>query len=338
MPTYKLIPEYRDVSSQQFFDDIVPQQQPVVLRGFAQHWPLVQAAQQSPREFAAYLARYYNGAKTLISVAPPSAKKRFYYNSDMTGVDFVTGEERVDLFLGRLLELIGRETPPAISMQSCPVNKILPGLAAENASDFFTHTEPRLWAGNEGVVDTHFDNSDNVACAVAGRRRFILFPPNQTDNLYPGPFEFTPAGVPVSLVNLLEPDFERHPRFKTALASAYSAELEPGDAIFIPMLWWHHVESLSRVNALINYWWNGPFAQDATTPTFIDSLKLSALAMRDLSPKQRDAWRCMFDHYVFKQGVDPASYIPKHQQYVLGDLSPSYVRAIKDHFVQKLKN
>ena len=33
----------------------------------------------------------------------------------------------------------------------------------------------------------------------------------------------------------------------------------PGDAIYIPPLWWHHVESLGQFNVLVNYWYRtGP--------------------------------------------------------------------------------
>lgn len=336
MIAYKKIPEYRDLPAQQFFEEVSPAQQPVVIRGFAQHWPLV-AAQRIPQGLVAYLMRFYTGKKARIFVAPPSANKRFYYNDDMTGVNYISGEERVDLFLGRLLELMDREVYPAISMQNSLPSEILPGLIDENTSDYFPEVEPRLWIGNEGIVSAHYDGSDNIACVVAGRRRFVLFPPEQIGNLYPGPINFTPAGAPTSMVNLNEPDFDRYPLFKTALANAWSVELGPGDAIFIPMLWWHHVESLEKVNALMNYWWNGSSAQNATPPSPIDSLNIALLAMRDLTPKQRNAWRCMFDHYLFRQGVDPTSYIPEHQLHVLGSLSPEYVRAIKDHFIEKLK-
>lgn len=337
MTAYKSIPEYRQLPAQQFFDEIAPEQNPVVIRGFSQQWPLVTAAQKTPQDFVAYLIRFYKGKKARIFVAPPASNKRFYYNDDMTGVNFISGEERVDLFLGRLLELMDRDIYPAVSMQNSSPNEILPGLVDENCSDFFPDVEPRLWIGNEGIVSAHYDNADNIACVVAGRRRFILFSPDQTSNLYPGPLNSTPAGAPTSMVQLDAPDFERYPRFKTALANAWSAELNPGDAIFIPMLWWHHVESLEKVNALMNYWWNGAFAKSATSPSPIDSLNIALLAMRDLTPKQRRAWRYMFDHYLFKQGIDPTSYIPEHQQHVLGKLSPEYIRAIKDYFIDKLK-
>jgi hypothetical protein len=337
MTLYKIIPEYSALGAQEFFEQIVPSQKPVVLRKFAEHWPLVEHGRKSPIDFVHYLNTFYSGAKTTMVVAPPSAKKRFYYNDDLTDINFLRGEERLDLFLGRLLELIERDTFPAISMQGAHTSEILPGLLQENSTDFFNDIEPRLWIGNEGIVNTHYDGSDNIACVVAGRRRFILFPPAQTGNLYPGPLNFTPAGAPTSLVDLNNPDFERYPLFKDALAEAYSVELGPGDAIYIPMLWWHHVESLEKVNALMNYWWTGSSAPNAVSPSAIDSLNIALLAMRDLNQNQRQAWRCMFDHYLFHQGIVPKSYIPEHQQHLLGDLSPEYVQSIKDYFIQKLQ-
>ncbi|GAC18239.1 cupin-like domain-containing protein [Paraglaciecola arctica] len=340
MNNFKAIPEYRDLSAKQLFDEVVPEQQPIVLRGFAGDWPMVAAAKKTPNEFKEYLCRHYNGKKVTISAAPYNedkcADKRFFYNDDLSGFTFVSAQERLDLFLRRLIDLKNEEQGPALSMQSALTESILPGLLEDNPSDFFPNVKPRLWVGNEGVVDTHYDGTDNIACVVAGRRRFTLFAPDQTSNLYPGPLEFTPAGVPVSLVNLRKPDFDRYPRFKTALHNAYHVELAPGDALFIPMLWWHHVESLDKINGLMNYWWNGSFAEDATSPNFLDSMKIAILAMRDLTPKQRDAWRCLFDHYLFKQGVDPVSYIPKHQHHLLGELSPDYIRVVKDHFVKKI--
>nr|WP_324259891.1 cupin-like domain-containing protein [Cellvibrio fontiphilus] len=337
MTAYKTIGEFHGLEAGRFFAEFACVSQPIVIRGFAQQWPLVAAAKTSPEQFVNYLLRFYQGKKARIFVAPPAANKRFYYNEDMTGVNYLSGEERLDLFLGRLLELMPRAEYPAISLQNSLIEELLPGLVSENASAYFPDVLPRLWIGNEGIVSAHYDGADNIACVVAGRRRFILFPPEQTANLYPGPLNFTPAGAPTSMVDLNSPDFNRYPDFVVALENAYMAELEPGDAIFIPMLWWHHVESLEKVNGLMNYWWNGSSSRDAASPSPIDSLNLALLAMRDLTPEQRKAWRHMFDHYLFKQGTDPATYIPEHQQHLLGKLEPDYVRAVKDYFIEKLK-
>lgn len=337
MTAYKEIPEYNSISAEQFFKEIVPMQKPIIIRGFAEHWPLVAAAKCAPQSFVAYLKKFYTGNKASILLGHPDIKGRFFYNDDMTGVNYIKGDERLDLFLDRLLDLMNKEIYPAVSIQNILPSYILPGLASNNSSDFFPDVEPRLWLGNQGTVSAHYDGSDNVACVVAGRRRFVLFPPDQVANLYPGSLNLTPAGAPVSLVNFHDPNFERYPRYKTALDNAYSAELFPGDAIFIPMLWWHHVDSLEKVNGLMNYWWNGSAIKDAITPTPLDSLSMAILVMRELNTAQRNAWRAMFDHYLFKQGVDPVSYIPEHCQHVLGEITPQAEREIKNYLIEKLK-
>ncbi|WP_339898822.1 cupin-like domain-containing protein [uncultured Gilvimarinus sp.] len=337
MTAYKQIPEYKNIPEEQFFNEIVPAQKPIVIRDFAKHWPIVDAAKSGPNEFVGYLNRFYAGGKANIALGHPCINGRFFYTDDMQGVNFIRGDERLDLFLFRLLELAEKEVYPAVSIQNISLSDILPGLNNENKSSFFPDVEPRLWLGNEGTVSTHYDGSDNVACVIAGRRRFTLFPPEQTANLYPGSLNFTPAGAPVSLVNVHDPDLDRYPRFRTALNHAYSAELGPGDAIFMPMLWWHNVDSLAKVNGLMNYWWTGSGAKDAASPTPIDSLSMAILAMRKLTPAQRNSWRYLFDHYLFKQGVDPVSYIPEPCQHVLGELSPEDERSIKDYLIEKLQ-
>ena len=117
--------------------------------------------------------------------------------------------------------------------------------------------DPRLWIGNAAKVATHNDPVDNIAIVAAGRRRFTLFPPYAEADLYMGPVKPTPAGTPVSMVHVTAPDFDRYPRFARALARAEEAELSPGDGIYIPRDWFHHVEALETFNVLVNYWW-GP--------------------------------------------------------------------------------
>ncbi|MDO3388264.1 cupin-like domain-containing protein [Gilvimarinus sp. SDUM040013] len=337
MSEFKLIPEYSDLSPKQFHEEIVPQQKPIVMRGFAASWPVVEAARKSSRDFVKYLNRFYNGSKATVLLGHPNINGNFFYNNDCTDLNYIQGDERLDLYLGRLLELAQKDVYPAVSVQSISPENILPGLAEENVTDFFTETLPRLWIGNQTVVSAHFDSSDNVACAIAGRRRFVLFPPDQTGNLYPGSLNFTPAGVPVSMVDLHNPDFDRYPRFQSALDSAFAVELEPGDAVFIPMLWWHHVDALEKVNALMNYWWNGAFAKNPVSPKPIDALNMALLSMQDLSPIQRSAWREVFDHYLFKKNVDPNSYIPEQCQYAIGKITPEAERKLKDDIIQRLQ-
>jgi len=149
-----------------------------------------------------------------------------------------------------------------------------------------------------------------------GRRRFTLFPPEQIDNLYPGPLEPTPGGQVVSVVDFERPDFERHPRFRDALASAQTAELEPGDAIFIPSMWWHHVRSLEPFNVLVNYWWR-------SVPSFLSSplpaLQHAMWALRDLPEREKKAWAKIFEYYVFGPGERAGQHLPDAAR---GELAP----------------
>jgi hypothetical protein len=189
----------------------------------------------------------------------------------------------------------------------------MPGFMDENRLGLLDESvEPRIWIGGRLIVAPHYDPSENVACVVAGRRRFTLFPPDQVKNLYIGPMELTPAGTTISMVSVEEPDFERHPQFREALDAAMTAVLEPGDAIFIPLLWWHHVASLERLNILVNYWWGAPVSE-RNDPR--DAMLHAMLALRHLPEIHRKAWRAMFDHYVFE--ADPGEHLPPNRRGIL---------------------
>jgi Cupin-like domain len=170
---------------------------------------------------------------------------------------------------------------------------------------------------------------------VAGRRRFTLFPPDQLPNLYMGPLEFTLSGTPCSMVSLEEPDLVRYPRFEKALKAAQSAVLEPGDAIFIPYSWWHHVESLEPFNALVNYWWN-----DAPRDMgkIYDCLLHGILAIRDLPDDQRAAWRVVFDYFVFKTSGEPMEHLPAHARGALGPMAPDQRAHMRQVLLNAMQN
>jgi len=189
---------------------------------------------------------------------------------------------------------------------------------------------PRVWFCNRVTVQTHYDISSNMACVVAGRRRFTLFPPEQMVNLYVGPVEFTLAGQPISLVKLENPDFERYPRYHEALQAAQAADLEPGDALFIPYMWWHHVQSRDRFNVLVNYWWE-------ETPQWqgspFEALLHGILSVKNLSPRKRAIWQNMFQHYVFQQNGDPVAHLTQRQRGIQGDPNPRLAEIIRQQLI-----
>lgn len=304
----------------------------MVLRGLVADWPVVASGRESAEGLAAYLKRYATPKPVSVIAGRPEIEGRFFYNADMTGLNFSQLHAPLAAFLDRLLVEARSDQPNAIAAQSLIIPETLPGLETANAIDLVdAEVHPRLWIGGRSRVSAHYDLMENVGCVVAGRRRFTLFPPDQIGNLYVGPFELTPAGTPVSMVDANAPDLERYPRFADAWETAQSATLEPGDAIYIPYHWWHGVDSLEPVNTLVNYWWN-PATRETGNP--YDVLIHAMMGLGTLPPDQRAAWRAVFDHYVFKTGGDPATHLPPHAQGPMGPPTPQSLARMRNTLKQ----
>ena len=256
LPSPPPIREVAEVDFARFHEAIRPANEPVVMRGLVRDWPAVAAGLESDRAMIDYLIGCGPRKPVGAIAARPEENGRFFYNANLTGFNFVSGRGEMAMFLRDLLAVGEDERPPAMAMQSEVIADVMPAFAEANRLALLPEVDPRIWIGNRIRVSPHCDLMEHVACVVAGRRRFTLFPPEQVTNLYPGPFELTPAGTPVSMVDPLAPDLERYPRFAAAWVTAQQAELTPGDALYIPYMWWHGVESLAPVSILVNYWWN----------------------------------------------------------------------------------
>ncbi|HKE95576.1 MAG TPA: cupin-like domain-containing protein [Povalibacter sp.] len=327
--------EWHNVDASRFRDEVAPRNEPAVLRGVAAHWPLVRAALQSSRAAAEYIRPYDQGKLVETFRGSPDIGGRFFYRADMQGINFERQQQPLSSLIDDLLIESTSERPRAMYAGAVPASQLSPQFASENTLGLLPPSVmPRIWIGNANTIPAHFDMSANIACVAAGRRRFTVFPPEQLVNLYVGPLDFTLAGQPSSLVDIESPDLVRHPRFATALEHAQSAELGPGDAIYIPELWWHHVKSLDTFNVLVNYWWND-------SPTWAGSpfegMIHALLAIRDQPPATREAWRAFFDHYVFLTGEDPAAHLPPESRGVLGTITPEMATRMRLFLVQGLQ-
>lgn len=332
------IREWHDVDAVTFRERIVPLYEPAVLRAVVADWPAVRHGRASAEAVAAYLDGFDAGTEVDVLVMPPHAKGRLFYNADMSGFNFSRSKATIRGVNDKLLRYAKFEHRPALAAQSALIADCLPGFAAQNRLPLLDESvQPRIWLGAGVTTPAHFDESNNVACVVAGRRRFTLFPPGQIANLYIGPLGHAPTGTPISLVSFAEPDFERFPRFRDALAAAQGADLEPGDALYIPTLWWHHVESLERYNVLVNYWWKGAAATNVPTDSALNCLLHSILTLRRLPAEHRQAWKTFFDYYVFDASADPAAHIPESVRGVLGEIPPELARNLKAFLVGQLK-
>jgi Cupin-like domain len=333
-PSAQQIPHWHHVDRSVFADEILKQYRPAVLKGLVGHWPAVRHARASPEAICRYLSAFDNGTPWNAVLVPPEWKGRMFYEEGLRDLNFIRNQLPVSAVLRQIARYSCFEAPPSVAMQCAPIAECIPGFIAENKLPLLDDSvPPKLWAGNRFTTPAHFDEMSNIACVVSGRRRFTLFPPEQIVNLYIGPLEFTPAGAPVSMVALDDPDFERFPRFKEALAAAQVADLEPGDAIFIPALWWHHVVSLDLINVLVNYWWQEPGdtppppCSARTSP--VQALMHSLLSMRHLPPRHRQAWGRIFAYFLFDLHPDPAEHIPENRRGILGPLSNEQAEEIR---------
>lgn len=316
LPEPAPIREYSGVDRRRFDEEIRPTGQPAVLRGLAADWPAVAAARRSPEAAVDYLLSFRPTKALAAIVGAPEIEGRFFYDADFTGMNFTRGQTRLDLFLERLIRDQSAERPFSLAVQSEAIPELLPGFVDANRTALLdASVVPRIWIGNRIRVAPHFDLMENVGVVICGRRRFTVFPPDQLPNLYVGPIEFTPAGTPISLVDIANPDLDRFPRYAEAARHAQVAELDEGDAIYLPFHWWHAVDSLARVNAFVNYWWN-----DATPGLGnpYDALMHGLFALRGLPEEQRAVWRMVFDQFVFAANGDPVAHLPAHAKGVLG--------------------
>ena len=294
---------------------------PVIFRDAVGSWPAVRRGRESLDDLIAYIKACDNGVATETFRQESGADGKYFYSDDQKTLNFVRAQVPISETLGQL------RIPDAepIYIQSAPLKDHLPKFRDENQIPGI-QGEPRAWIGNRAITQIHFDLQYNLACMIAGQKSFVLFPPDQVKNLYIGPIEATVSGVPVSMVSLENPDFTKHPRFREALKVATIAELEPGDVLYVPFMWWHHVSSTGAFNMQVNYWWNTAKPEMGLAQ---EALLHAMLSLRDLPRDQNAAWAAMFDHLIFHRSDPVADHLRSQVRGLLGEMPPEQRVAVR---------
>lgn len=316
-------------------DWVFQSEEPLVLKGLVSNWPIVNEGRQSNAQASNYLRGFYNGNPVTYYYGEPEIDGKVFYNEDFSGFNF----KRSDANLNNILDLLATHADtreaPMLYIGSTRVDEWLPGFRAQNDLAL-NNIEPlvSIWLGNRSVIAAHYDCPDNIACNVVGKRTFTLFPPDQLENLYVGPLDITPSGRAISLVDITKPDFEKFPRFKYALEVARVANLDAGDAVFIPGMWWHHVQAHTSLNILVNYWWRkNPDVMGNPENVLYHAL----LGLRGLPKSQRDIWKNMFDFYIFDNPDDAIEHIPLQIRGILAPTDELVARKIRSYLMNVLK-
>lgn len=306
---------------------IVPAGEPVIFEGAIDHWQL-RSPPLSEDALAARLTEVAGERPVLVATVQPGESMFGYAGDQAEGQSFTESTHR----LGSLLRMLLRGGPTRYVRSTSirdAVPELLPLIPLELMRDIqLSENTPRLWLGGGGHrVPIHYDRDDNLFCLASGRKRFTLFPPDALPDLYVGGFGHEPGGVATALVDPLHPDLVRFPRYRDAAARAVIAELAPGDVLYLPAYWWHHVESFG-LNLAITFWWN-PLTPEQRMAAEA-ALVLGLLALRTLPPRLRAAYREQFDYLVFERAGDPYAHLEDRLQGWAGRPTPPRVRALRD--------
>ncbi|HQS97722.1 MAG TPA: cupin-like domain-containing protein [Novosphingobium sp.] len=325
----------REVTAADLPSLIASGQEPFAVRGLVRDWPLVSAGLASAKEARAYLVAHARPVDLPVSIADPDKGGRLFYDAAMD-VNFRMGTGRLaDIFAGfDKAEGRAAHEVPTVYLGSIDIHRYFDGLHQANHVPAVPQDAlASIWIGNATRIAAHNDHPRNLACCAVGQRRFTLFPPDQFANLYLGPLDITPAGRPVSLVDFDNPDFAQYPRYREALVHAQVADLQPGDALFIPSLWYHHVDATAPFNVLVNYWWR-------ETPRFLGqpqtAMTHAIMAIRDLPEAERAIWRDMFEHYVFSGGNDARAHVPEAGQGILAPIDARTAQRLQQFLLRSL--
>ncbi|WP_158970243.1 cupin-like domain-containing protein [Paraglaciecola sp. L3A3] len=311
---------------------------PVVLKNFVSNWLSVKEANKSEQCLYDYLLKLSAGGTNGIEAfeAPEDTHGRYFFGESFEDFNFNKVDYSFSNFLQRISHIAQSKSDNAsIYAGGVVLSEHLSDFAKDNTLefDFGRDVSPRMWLGNSSVISTHFDTTDNIACLISGKRTFTLFPTEQVKNLYPAPFNHTIAGAAVSMVDITSPDFDKHPRYQEALDNAYVAELEPGDAIYIPNLWWHNVRSEGDLCMLVNYFWTADTRKLESPMNF---LYHGLYTLSHLSEEEKSAWKALVDHFVFKINGEPMSHLPTDKQGIFGTVTPDHAYDIRDYVLREM--
>ncbi len=331
--------ELAGLTRERFEREVLAGYEPVVMRGVTAQWPLVAQGRAGLEACLQYLMGFDGGQAVDAILARPDPTRAFSYSPELDGFNFTRDKRPCAALFEQLWRYSHFPDPPALAAQSALVAEALPGLEQANPLPLLdAGVAPRIWIGNRATVPAHFDDSHNIACVAAGRRRFTLLPPQCAPLLYLGPPDYAPTPAPMSVVpDLHQADPARFPLVREALAQAVVAELAPGDAIYIPPLWFHQVEALApHLNILMNYWWRPDAAPGRRDDLHLAAMRLTMLALRHLPDGEREGWQALFAHYVFGARGEALAHIPEGQRHLFGDVDAAADAAIRKDIGERL--
>jgi hypothetical protein len=215
----------------EFFERYYFQNRPVVIEGLLADWPAL--AHWSPAFFA---DRFGDAQVEVMAGRDAEAQPDLYVSRLRTALpmrEYVARIQAVretnDIYMVARNSLLKREAfRPLLEDLRAPRGFIRP--------DIHVPDSVHLWFGPAGTwAALHHDHLNVLFCQVYGRKRFRLIPSCELARAY------NQQGL-YSAVDPRTPDLERFPEFQRATVLDFV--VGPGDALLIPVGWWHAVQAL----------------------------------------------------------------------------------------------
>ncbi|XP_017294113.1 tRNA wybutosine-synthesizing protein 5 [Kryptolebias marmoratus] len=243
------VPIFTGVDKEVFLQDIYPKRRPAVLRG-VDLGPCVQ------RWTVEYLGGKGSDREVKVHVSAAAQmdflRKNFAYRT-LRFNEFVqraSETKHSDFFLCEDESYYLRSLGEDARKEPADLRKQFPELAEDfhtprffDPDRFFSSVFRISSAGLQ--LWTHYDVMDNLLAQVTGRKRVVLFSPQDALHLYL-------SGDKSEVLDVDAPDLKRFPDF--VKASRYECVLEPGDLLFIPALWFHNTLAL-QFGVGVNVFW-----------------------------------------------------------------------------------
>ncbi len=209
------------ISREEFEKNYVKPQKPVILRGLWKQYP-------------AYTKWNYAFFKTTMGDVEVGL-----YSSTKADPSKTMSEPTVKMKFSEYLQLIEKE-PTDLRLFLFPIFKYKPELLKDFDYPAITKNYVKLpfmfFGPKNAITRMHqdIDMSNVFLTQFEGKKRVVLFPPDQSDLLYRLPFNVH------STVDIDKPDYKEYPALK--YAKGLTGILEYGDTLFMPSGYWHHIE------------------------------------------------------------------------------------------------
>lgn len=286
--------------------------------------PPVTVVQMKIADFIAHRGVDEPEASAAVAHAPPVALAMCAAAQEGTDV------ARTCLYLQQPLLVASAQGEPVVAPQSARLGprmrqdieslplarlrELSAGLGKFDRSQLFVGS-----AATSGARSTlHFDQADNLFLQIAGKKRFVLYAPEDAGNLYAWPVHHpldrraqvqlsgdahADAGASAGLRAGVEAEASAgtYPRF--ARARALEIILEPGDLLFLPAYWWHEVTTLAvptgEVAVSVSFWFNIDWETHLTRLPLRSTFLLEAVRQLEMlaaevlgSPRRIHAFMC----------------------------------------------